>query len=86
MTSNRQFGVPERSGGPATGDNWLTTVAASAASACKAPVELLGGYLPMLADAAIHGRRPQEWELDAVRELGRRAAVDGVEARRAVDL
>jgi sugar diacid utilization regulator len=66
--------------------DWLVAVATSAATASRAPAELLGEYLPMLADAAIHGRRPQEWELDAVRELGRRAAVDGVEARRAVDL
>jgi sugar diacid utilization regulator len=65
---------------------WLDDVAASAATASGAPAGLIGEYLPMLADAAIHGRRPQEWELDAVRELGRRAAADGVEARVAVDL
>src|SRR3712207_9334626 len=86
MTGNRQFEVPGSPGGPATGDDWLATVATSAASACQAPVELLGGYLPMLADAAIHGRRPDDFELDAVRELGRRAAAQGVGARRAVDL
>jgi sugar diacid utilization regulator len=40
----------------------------------------------MLADAAINGRRPDAFELDAVRELGRRAAAQGVGARRAVDL
>jgi sugar diacid utilization regulator len=61
-------------------------VAASAASAAQAPAELLGEYLPLLADAAIDGRRPDPWELDAVRELGRRAAAQGVGARRAVDL
>ncbi|MDP5181949.1 helix-turn-helix domain-containing protein [Blastococcus sp. BMG 814] len=49
-------------------------------------MELLGEYLPMLADAAINGRRPDAWELDAVRESGRRAAAQGVGARRAVDL
>jgi sugar diacid utilization regulator len=86
MTGNRQVGVPGRSGRPTVDDDWLTTVAASAASACRAPVELLGGYLPMLADAAINGRRPDVWELDAVRELGRRAAAQGVGARGAVDL
>src|SRR3712207_8079010 len=86
MTGNRQFEVPGSPGGPATGDDWLATVATSAASACQAPVELLGGYLPMLADAAINGRRPDAGELDAVRELGRRAAAQGVGARRAVDL
>jgi sugar diacid utilization regulator len=67
-------------------DDWLDSVGASAAAACRAPVELLGEYLPILADAAVHGRRPQGWELDAVRELGRRAAAQGVDARRAVDL
>jgi sugar diacid utilization regulator len=40
----------------------------------------------MLADAAINGRRPDQWELDAVHELGRRAAAQGVGARGAVDL
>jgi sugar diacid utilization regulator len=65
---------------------WLEKVAAAASTATRAPAALLGEYLPMLADAAVHGRRPQEWELDAVRELGRRAAADGVEARIAVDL
>ena len=54
--------------------------------AVKAPAELLGEYLPLLADAAINGRRPDAFELDAVRELGRRAAAQGVGARRAVDL
>jgi sugar diacid utilization regulator len=79
MTRRHTTGAPEH-------DDWLVSVATSAATASRAPAELLGEYLPMLADAAIHGRRPQEWELDAVRELGRRAAVQGVEARRAVDL
>ena len=67
-------------------DDWLDSVARSAATACQAPVDLLGEYLPMLADAAIHGRRPDARELDAVRELGRHAAVQGVGARRAVEL
>ncbi|MGY1661183.1 PucR family transcriptional regulator [Geodermatophilus sp. SYSU D00705] len=78
MATDRQAGT--------AGDDWLTPVAASAASACQAPVELLGGYLPMLADAAVSGRRPDAWQLEAVRELGRRAAAQGVGARRAVDL
>jgi sugar diacid utilization regulator len=86
MGDDRQGGVPGRSGGPAVGEDWLVPVAESAAAACQAPVELLGGYLPMLAEAAINGRRPDAWELDAVRELGRRAAAQGVGARRAVDL
>jgi sugar diacid utilization regulator len=86
MDGDRQRGVPAGSGGPTPGGDWLTPVAAAAAAACSAPVDLLGDYLPMLADAAIHGRRPEPWQLDAVRELGRRAAVQGVGARSAVDL
>jgi sugar diacid utilization regulator len=61
-------------------------VGTSAAGACQAPVDLLGEYLPLLADAAINGRRPDAWDLDAVRELGRRAARQGVGARQAVEL
>ena len=61
-------------------------MARTAAAASRAPVELLGEYLPMLADAAVNGRRPEPWELDAVQELGRQAAAQGVPARRAVDL
>jgi sugar diacid utilization regulator len=74
------------SAGQAVHDDWLPPVAASAAAACRAPVELLGEYLPMLADAAVHGRRPQARELDAVRDLGRRAAEQGVGAGQAVEL
>lgn len=80
MTDDRQSGEGQ------AGEDWLDAVAASAAAACSAPVDLLGDYLPMLADAAIHGRRPGPRELAAVRELGRRAAAQGVSARGAVDL
>src|SRR3954471_3200116 len=86
MTGNRQRGVPGAGAGTATGTDWLASVAASVAAARSAPVELLGDYLPMLADAAIHGRRPERWQLDAVRELGRGAAEQGVGAAAAVDL
>jgi sugar diacid utilization regulator len=79
----------DRLGRPATpsaSDEWLASVAVSAAADARAPAQLLGEYLSLLADAAINGRRPDAWELDAVRELGRRAAAQGVGARRAVDL
>jgi sugar diacid utilization regulator len=85
--TRRQRG--DRLGRPTTlsaPDEWLADVAASAATDARAPAELLGEYLPLLADAAINGRRPDAWELDAVRDLGRRAAAQGVGARRAVDL
>ncbi|TKJ31414.1 PucR family transcriptional regulator [Blastococcus sp. CCUG 61487] len=64
----------------------MDAVGAAAAKEARAPLELLSDYLPLLADAAVAGRRPEPWELDAVRELGRRAAAEGVGARRAVDL
>ncbi|MGY1637191.1 PucR family transcriptional regulator [Geodermatophilus sp. SYSU D00742] len=85
MTPRAERGA---TGGPAASasDDWLASVGASAAAAVRAPAELLGEYLPLLADAAIDGRRPDAFELDAVRELGRRAAAQGVGARRAVDL
>jgi hypothetical protein len=67
-------------------DAWLATVADAAAASAGAPVELLGEYLTFLADAAVSGRRPQKRELQAVRELGRRAAEQGVGAGQAVDL
>jgi sugar diacid utilization regulator len=83
-------------GSPVTGDgdhrpadastDWLSVVAGRAAADAKAPVELLGEYLVILADAAVSGKRPQERELAAVRRLGRRAAEQGVDANRAVDL
>ena len=73
---------------PQLGDgSWLTEVAQSA---CRdvggVPVELLGDYLPLLADAATSGRRPHPAELDAVGLLGRRAAELGVSAGSAVQL
>ena len=68
------------------GGAWLAAVASSAASSSRVPVDLLGEYLPVLADAAINGRRPQDWELEAVRELGRRAAEQGIGAGQTVQL
>ena len=68
-------------------DRWLTEVASGASrDAGGVPVELLGDYLPLLADAAITGRRPKRAELDAVETLGRRAAEQGISAGRAVQL
>src|SRR5690348_678586 len=68
-------------------DQWLADVASAASrDAGGVPVELLGDYLPLLADAAITGRRPKRADLDAVEHLGRRAAEQGVSAGRAVQL
>ncbi len=75
---------PQRGG--ASGEPWLTAVAEAAAREAKVPVELLGEYLTLLADAAISGRRPREHELLAVRDLGGRAAERGVAADRVVEL
>jgi sugar diacid utilization regulator len=66
---------------------WLVEVAEGASrDAGGVPVELLGEYLSLLADAAVHGRRPRRGELDAVGLLGRRAAEQGVSAGRVVQL
>jgi sugar diacid utilization regulator len=77
---------PRSRAAPKPEEAWLVGVAEAAATSAGAPVELLGEYLTFLADAAVSGRRPQKRELEAVRELGRRAAEQGVGAGQAVDL
>jgi hypothetical protein len=67
-------------------DDWLAVVARTAAADADAPIELLGEYLNILADAALSGRRPEKRVLAAVRRLGQRAAEQGVDANQAVDL
>ncbi|MDN5747803.1 MAG: helix-turn-helix domain-containing protein [Pseudonocardia sp.] len=71
-----------------TGDEaWLTRVAQDASrGAGGVSVDLLGEYLPLLADAAANGRRAEPSELEAVSLLGRRAAESGVSAGNAVQL
>jgi sugar diacid utilization regulator len=86
MTEGRRSGQPAPSGIVAENDEWLVQVGVSAAAASGTPVDLLGEFLPMLAEAAIHGRRPEARELDAVRELGQRAAKQGVGAGQIVGL
>ena len=69
------------------GDDWLVRVADGASEdAGGVSPELLGNYLPMLADAATFGRFPGRAQIEAVRLLGRRAAEQGVSAGRGVDL
>jgi sugar diacid utilization regulator len=67
--------------------SWLADVAHDA---CRdvgdVPIELLGDYLRLLAEAATSGREPDVAELDAVGLLGRRAAELGVSAGSAVQL
>lgn len=66
---------------------WLADVAAGASrDAGNVPVTLLGDYLPLLADAAITGRKPKRADLDAVEALGREAAEQGISAGRVVQL
>ncbi|MFY1693078.1 PucR family transcriptional regulator [Plantactinospora sp. WMMB782] len=66
---------------------WLDEVAEAAArDAGNVPVQLLGDYLPLLADAAVSGRRPRRAELEAVGRLGRQAAERGISAGRVVQL
>ena len=72
---------------PGPEDAWLVEVAEGASrDAGGVPVELLGDYLPLLADAATHGRRAKRRELDAVGLLGRRAAEQGISAGKVVQL
>jgi sugar diacid utilization regulator len=93
--SEIEAGVAEstrrRSGRPPSAtpseDTWLADVADGASrDAGGVPVELLGEYLPLLADAAVTGRRPKRGELEAVGLLGRRAAEQGISAGRVVQL
>ncbi|MEV4619041.1 helix-turn-helix domain-containing protein [Asanoa sp. NPDC049573] len=66
---------------------WLVEVARGASTdAGGVPVELLGDYLSLLADAAVSGRRPERGELEAVSRLGREAAEQGISAGRVVQL
>jgi sugar diacid utilization regulator len=79
-------GLPERPARPADAA-WLQRVAQEASrGAGGVPVELLGGFLSMLIEAATTGRRPDKTELDAVGLNGRRAAELGVSAGNAVQL
>jgi hypothetical protein len=50
------------------GGGRLAAVADAAAADARAPVELLGEYLTVLADAAVSGRRPQKARLDLGRD------------------
>jgi sugar diacid utilization regulator len=86
MTDRRRQAAGARSTPPAR-DAWLVEVAnAAARDAGGVPVQLLGDYLPLLADAAVSGRRPKRAELDAVGRLGRQAAQQGISAGRVVQL
>jgi sugar diacid utilization regulator len=72
---------------PEGGEAWLVGVAEGASrDAGGVPVELLGGYLSLLADAATYGRQAERGELEAVGLLGRRAAEQGISAGRVVQL
>jgi sugar diacid utilization regulator len=72
---------------PGPEEAWLAEVAEGASrDAGGVPVELLGGYLPLLADAATHGRKARRAELEAVGRLGRRAAEQGISAGHVVQL
>ena len=83
-TSRRGNGARPTEG---SGQTWLVEVAQAASrDAGGVPVELLGNYLPLLADAAVTGRRPKRAELEAVGLLGRRAAEQGISAGRCVQL
>lgn len=72
---------------PGANEQWLLRVAELASEdAHGVSSELLGEYLPLLADAATFGRFPGRAQIDAVRAQGRRAAEQGVSVGRGVDL
>lgn len=74
-------------GGARTDEDWLVLAAEGASKdAGGVPVALLGGYLPMLSDAATYGKLPGRNQIEAVRHEGRRAAEQGVPVGRGVDL
>lgn len=78
-------GADER--GARTDEDWLVLAAEGASKdAGGVPVALLGGYLPMLSDAATNGSLPGRTQIEAVRREGRRAAEQGVPVGRGVDL
>jgi hypothetical protein len=84
-STRRRGGRQSATSGPK--DAWLVEVAQGASrDAGGVPVELLGDYLPLLADAATHGRKAKRGELDTVGLLGRRAAEQGISAGRVVQL
>ncbi|GAB2651686.1 PucR family transcriptional regulator [Kribbella swartbergensis] len=86
MSASGGIPWPGSEAGNSADEAWLTAIAQAAAGDSQAPLELLVEYLTLLADAAISGRRPHEHELAVVRELGRRAAEQGIPAGRVVDL
>jgi sugar diacid utilization regulator len=87
VADSTRRGSRRPSSAPASEDAWLVDVADGASrDAGGVSVELLGEYLPLLADAAVHGRLPKRGELDAVGLLGRRAAEQGISAGRVVQL
>jgi sugar diacid utilization regulator len=87
MSESRGLRWPGSGAANSADEAWLTAIAqAAAGDSSQAPLELLVEYLTLLADAAISGRRPREHELAIVRELGRRAAEQGIPAGRVVDL
>jgi sugar diacid utilization regulator len=85
--TDRSTQRPVRAPVVAADDSWLAEVARGAcAEVGEVPIELLGDYLPLLADAATSGREPDDVELDAIGFLGRRAAESGVSAGSVVQL
>jgi sugar diacid utilization regulator len=71
---------------PPADSGWLDAVAAAAGADAAAPADLLGEYLPLLAEAAIHGHRPSRADLSRIADLGARAARQGVPPGQAVNL
>ncbi|MEO6204964.1 MAG: helix-turn-helix domain-containing protein [Mycobacteriales bacterium] len=83
---HRPSPAPAGGGGGEPDRKWQQDIAAAAAVDAAAPASLLGDYLELLTDAAIHGGRPSDEQLVAVAAYGRRAALAGVPPGTAVNL
>jgi sugar diacid utilization regulator len=78
---------PQGKVSPVDDDRWLDRVAELASQdAGGVSSDLLGDYLPMLAEAATFGKFPGRSQIDAVRQQGRRAVEQRVAVGRGVDL
>jgi sugar diacid utilization regulator len=77
---------PEPHGDMSLSDDDAAAVTAKAAAAAGAPAELLDGYLPMLVEVSVTGRRLREEESRRWRDIGARAAERGVAMRALINL
>src|SRR3954453_5529797 len=86
MTERSRPGRKRGAPAGAVDGQWLDGTAGAAAAVPGAPVELLGEYLTVLANAAVSGDRPSGEQLTAAGAYGRQAAQMGIAPGQAVNL